>query len=243
MAVVGEKPMAVDIQCRAWPTSADANPVDLGRKLRHARPTVTANLEDQAQLDRGHGLCPLLSAPRVPRTAARPQPHTRPRSAAQQTAAAAFHPQVDVGLRHPHGLDIEGAIQRGEVIVLNGVKAVAGEDNTKPLFRLLLRLVHRAIQAQALPEAERRRVSLYVDEAHTVLTPLVATMLAEGRSPECPRPRGHLNAWVGRPHAAVRSGRKDGVRADDEAALSGGLSPRGGGAGAGLGSLDPGGRA
>ena len=92
-------------------------------------------------------------------------------------------PQVDVVLRHPYSLDIEGAIARGEVIVLNGAKAVAGEDNTKLLFQLLLRLVHRAIQAQqALPEHQRRRVSLYVDEAHNVLTPSVATMLAEGRS-------------------------------------------------------------
>jgi hypothetical protein len=92
-------------------------------------------------------------------------------------------PQVDVVLRHPRSLDIEGAIARGEVIVVNGAKAIAGEDNTRLLFQLLLRLVHRAIQAQqALPEPDRRRVALYVDEAHNVLTPTVATMLAEGRS-------------------------------------------------------------
>jgi hypothetical protein len=91
--------------------------------------------------------------------------------------------QVDVVLRHPYSLDIEGAIARAEVIVINGAKAVAGEDNTRLLFQLLLRLVHRAIQAQqALPGDRRRKVSLYVDEAHNVLTPSVATMLAEGRS-------------------------------------------------------------
>jgi hypothetical protein len=74
--------------------------------------------------------------------------------------------QVDVVLRHPCSLDIEGAIARAEVIVINGAKAVAGEDKTRLLFQLLLRLVHRAIQAQqALPEERRRRVSLYVDEA------------------------------------------------------------------------------
>ena len=33
-----------------------------------------------------------------------------------------------------------------------------------------------------MPEAERRRVSLLIDEAHNVLTPSVAKMLAEGRS-------------------------------------------------------------
>ena len=92
-------------------------------------------------------------------------------------------PQVDVVLRHPYSLDLEGAIARGEVIVVNGAKAVAGEDNTRLLFQLLLRLVQRAIQAQqSLPENERRRVSLYVDEAHNVLTASVATLLAEGRS-------------------------------------------------------------
>jgi TraM recognition site of TraD and TraG len=92
-------------------------------------------------------------------------------------------PQVDVVLRHPCSLDIEGAIANGEVIVVNGAKAIAGEDNTRLLFQLLLRLVHRAIQAQqVLPEPDRRRVALYVDEAHNVLTPTVATMLAEGRS-------------------------------------------------------------
>jgi hypothetical protein len=92
-------------------------------------------------------------------------------------------PQVDVVLRHPSSLDIEGAIARGEAIVVNGAKAIAGEDNARLLFQLLLRFVHRAIQAQqALPEHDRRRVALYVDEAHNVLTPTVATMLAEGRS-------------------------------------------------------------
>jgi uncharacterized tellurite resistance protein B-like protein len=92
-------------------------------------------------------------------------------------------PQVDVVLRHPYSLDLEGAIARGEAIVVNGAKAVAGEDNTRLLFQLLLRLVQRAIQAQqSLPENERRRVSLYVDEAHNVLTASVATLLAEGRS-------------------------------------------------------------
>ena len=64
-------------------------------------------------------------------------------------------PQVDVVLRHPYSLDIEGAIARGEVIVVNGAKAVAGEDNTKLLFQLLLRLVHRAIQAQQAAARER----------------------------------------------------------------------------------------
>jgi hypothetical protein len=92
-------------------------------------------------------------------------------------------PEVDVVLRHPYSIDIEGAIRRGEVVIVNGAKASIGEDNTSLLLQLLLQLVRRAVQAQqALPEPERRRVSLYVDEAHNVLTPSTATLLAEGRS-------------------------------------------------------------
>jgi hypothetical protein len=92
-------------------------------------------------------------------------------------------PEVDVVLRHPHTIDIEGAIRRGDIVIVNGAKATIGEDNTTVLLQLLLQLVRRAIQAQqALPAPGRRKVSLYVDEAHNVLTPSVATLLAEGRS-------------------------------------------------------------
>jgi hypothetical protein len=49
--------------------------------------------------------------------------------------------------------------------------------------QLLLQVLHRALQArQNLPESEQRQVSLLIDEAHNVLTPSVAKMLAEGRS-------------------------------------------------------------
>src|SRR5207248_7142309 len=56
-------------------------------------------------------------------------------------------------------------------------------DNTILVTQLLLQLLHRALQAQqsVLPE-QRPRVSLLIDEAHNVLTPSVARMLAEGRS-------------------------------------------------------------
>jgi hypothetical protein len=92
-------------------------------------------------------------------------------------------PEVDVVLRHPYSIDIEGAIRRGEVVIVNGAKASIGEDNTTVLLQLLLQLVRRAVQAQqTLPEPDRRRVSLYVDEAHNLLTPSTATLLAEGRS-------------------------------------------------------------
>jgi hypothetical protein len=91
--------------------------------------------------------------------------------------------EIDTLLRHPITLDVEGILDRGEVLVVAGAKAAVGEDNTVLVTQLLLQLVHRAIQARHdLPDHQRRRVSLLIDETHNVLTPSVAKMLAEGRS-------------------------------------------------------------
>ena len=86
-------------------------------------------------------------------------------------------------LRHPAALDLEGILERREILIVAGAKAAVGEDNTVLVSQLLLQLLHRAIQAQqGRPDDERGRVSLLIDEAHNVLTSSVAKMLAEGRS-------------------------------------------------------------
>ena len=91
--------------------------------------------------------------------------------------------EIDTLLRHPVPLDLDGVLRRGEVLIVAGAKAAVGEDNTILVTHLLLQLLHRALQAQQeVPEPQRRRVSLLIDEAHNVLTPSVAKMLAEGRS-------------------------------------------------------------
>jgi hypothetical protein len=91
--------------------------------------------------------------------------------------------EIDTLLRHPTSLDLEGILERGEILIVAGAKAAVGEDNTVLVTQLLLQLLHRAIQArQELPEDERGRVSLLIDEAHNVMTSSVAKMLAEGRS-------------------------------------------------------------
>ena len=91
--------------------------------------------------------------------------------------------EIDTLLRHPVPLDIEGVLGRGDVLIVSGAKAEVGEDNTILVTHLLLQLLHRALQArQKLPDRERPPVSLLLDEAHNVLTPSVAKMLAEGRS-------------------------------------------------------------
>jgi hypothetical protein len=115
-------------------------------------------------------------------------------------------PQVDVLLRHPVQLDIAGIVERGEVLIVNGAKNAVGEDNARLVMHLLLALVHQALQAQQrLPAPERRRVALYVDEAHNVLSPSRATMLAEGRSAGLePTFAWQFNAQIA--HDVVRSG-------------------------------------
>jgi hypothetical protein len=91
--------------------------------------------------------------------------------------------EIDTVLRHPVNLDLEGILRRGEVLIVAGAKSAVGEDNTILVNHVLLQLLRRALQAQQdLTDADRCTVSLLIDEAHNVLTPSVAKMLAEGRS-------------------------------------------------------------
>ena len=94
--------------------------------------------------------------------------------------------ETDLLLRHPNQLNLTEVIDRGEVLVVNAAKAQIGEDNARLIMQLLLAQLHRALQSRQRSAAEageaRGQVSLLFDEAHNVLTPSVATMLAEGRS-------------------------------------------------------------
>jgi len=92
-------------------------------------------------------------------------------------------PELDTLLRHPVALDLAGVVERREVLVVCGAKATLGEDNVVFVMQMLLQLLNRAIQAQQpKPGEQQSRVALFIDEAHNLLTPSVATMLAEGRS-------------------------------------------------------------
>lgn len=92
---------------------------------------------------------------------------------------------LDVALRHPFALDIDGIVERREVLIVNGAKGIVGEDNARLMGQLILQLVHRALQRRQheLAESARHPVSLCIDEAHNFLTPTFATALAEGRAP------------------------------------------------------------
>jgi hypothetical protein len=91
--------------------------------------------------------------------------------------------EIDTLLRHPVSVDLEGVLDRGEILIVAGAKSAVGEDNTIVVTQVLLQLLHRALQAQQDgPGPRRPRVSLLIDEAHNVLTRSVAKMLAEGRA-------------------------------------------------------------
>jgi hypothetical protein len=92
-------------------------------------------------------------------------------------------PSVDVALRHPFALDLGRVIRAREVLVVNGALGEVGEQNAVVVLQLLLQLIHQAMkQQQRLPAEKRVRVCLKVDEAHLVLTPSFATMLALHRA-------------------------------------------------------------
>ena len=93
-------------------------------------------------------------------------------------------PQVDVVLRHPYSLDIEGAIatRRGDRRSTAPKRSPAKTTPSCSSSCCCGSCTAPSKPNKPSPNNERRRVSLYVDEAHNVLTPSVATLLAEGRS-------------------------------------------------------------
>jgi hypothetical protein len=90
--------------------------------------------------------------------------------------------ETDLLLRHPHTIDLGQLLQDGQVLIVNAAKANIGEDNARLIMQLLLALLHRQLQTRHNGTEHTRPVTLLFDEAHNMLTPAVATMLAEGRS-------------------------------------------------------------
>ena len=92
-------------------------------------------------------------------------------------------PSVDLALRHPFSLDLVSVIRNREVLIVNGALGDVGEENAVVVLQMLLQLIHQAMkQQQRLPAPERTRVCLKIDEAHLVLTPSFARMLALHRA-------------------------------------------------------------
>lgn len=90
---------------------------------------------------------------------------------------------LDALLRHPVTVSIDEVIRKREVLIVNGALGQFGEGNVRVLMQFLLHMIHRAIvRQQKLPEPERARVALKVDEAHLLFSKTFARMLAMDRS-------------------------------------------------------------
>ena len=99
--------------------------------------------------------------------------------------------EIDTLLRHPHAIDLDEILERGEILIVAGAKAAVGEDNTILVTQLLLQFLHRAIQARQ--QLDRGRA-----------WPRVA---AHRRGPQRPHPIGGQDARRGplrRPRRRLR---------------------------------------
>jgi Replication-relaxation len=92
-------------------------------------------------------------------------------------------PKLDAILRHPLSLSIDEVIRNRDILVVSGAVGSFGEGSARVLLQFILHLIHRAmIRQQELPEPDRARVALKVDEAHLLFSPTFARMLAMDRS-------------------------------------------------------------
>jgi len=93
-----------------------------------------------------------------------------------------MRPAADAVFRHPVSLDIDRAIRERRCVVING----ASEERalTEAGLQLVLNMIHQSLVRQQLrlPEAERVRVALYLDEAHILFSSTFVRMLAMDRS-------------------------------------------------------------
>jgi hypothetical protein len=92
-------------------------------------------------------------------------------------------PSVNRMLHHPFQRSLHYIIAARDILVVRGASGSIGEGNAIKVLTWLLRCLDAALSdQQQKPAAERVRVALKVDEAHLLLTPTFARMLAVHRS-------------------------------------------------------------
>ena len=70
---------------------------------------------------------------------------------------------------HPTHVSLREIIEARDILIVDAAKDLAGDDNVRPMMLFLMRMLHRQMQRQVrLPEDERPRVPLIVDEAHYI---------------------------------------------------------------------------
>ena len=90
---------------------------------------------------------------------------------------------LDKVLRHPRQLSLDEIVRDRDVLVVDGKMGTFGSDNCRVMMQFILNSVYGTLQRQQqMPEAERVRVALKVDEAHLILNESFADALATLRS-------------------------------------------------------------
>jgi hypothetical protein len=90
---------------------------------------------------------------------------------------------LDKVLRHPRQVSLEEIVRNREVLVVDGKMGTFGSDNCRVMMQFILNMLYGTLQRQQqLPEEERVRVALKVDEAHLILNESFADALATLRS-------------------------------------------------------------
>ena len=72
-------------------------------------------------------------------------------------------------LHHPTNVSIRQIIGARDILIIDCAQGQVGDDNVKPMLLFMLRMLHRQMQRQVtLPEDQRPRVPVIIDEAHYV---------------------------------------------------------------------------
>lgn len=89
--------------------------------------------------------------------------------------------RLNTVLHHPVTISFDEVIRRREALLIAG--RVPDHPDAAVLLKFAIQLVHRAILAQQkLPEDERARVAVIIDDAGALLSPTVARMMEHDRS-------------------------------------------------------------
>ncbi len=90
---------------------------------------------------------------------------------------------LDKVLRHPRQLDLDSVVRNREVLIVDGKMGTFGSDNCRVMMQFILNMLYGTLQRQQqLPESERVRVAVKVDEAHLIINDSFADALATLRS-------------------------------------------------------------
>lgn len=114
-------------------------------------------------------------------------------AAASQTSAKLDAPRnklirllvgsIDKVLRHPNQLTLDEIVRRREVLIVDGKMGTFGTENCRVMMQFMLSGLYGTLQRQQqLPEDQRVRVAVKVDEAHLIINESFADALATLRS-------------------------------------------------------------